>query len=108
MQDIYERRKSIHDQRREASEGLRKEMSSGVKHEIQEELREKMDELDAHTRTDFPIEGEVMDAIDSLDQMVILAKREGIDDHFDDIIDQCDILAAVAAASADAHDSRLI
>lgn len=107
IKQVYDRRKAVHDRRRAESDDLRDEMSSGVKNEILEEMQEKMDELDAHTRTDFTIDDAVMDAIDTLDQTLILAKREGVLNHIDDLLDQCEELADLSEEKATEYGSLL-
>lgn len=108
MVQMYEQRRAVHVQRRGETDDVLEGMTSGVKNEIQDELRAKMDELDAHTRTDFDVEGAVVDAIDELDRMLILAKREGLDGYLNDILDHCEDLAELAEEKAESYDSRLL
>lgn len=108
MIQVYERRRAVHIQRRGDVDDVLDNMTSGVKCEIRDELRAKMDGLDTHTRADFDVDSEVVVAINELDRTVILAKREGVADHLDDILDQCEDLAELAEEQAKSYDSRLL
>lgn len=108
MKQVYEQRRGVHVQRYEETDDVLKSMTSGVKNEIRDELREKMDKLDAHTRAAFDVDTAVVEAIDELDRMLILAKREGVDGHIDDILDQCDELARMAEERAEEYNSWLL
>lgn len=108
MKQVYEQRRGVHVQRHEETDDVLKSMTSGVKNEIRDELREKMDKLDAHTWAAFDVDTAVVEAIDELDRMLILAKREGVDGHIDDILDQCDELARMAEERAEEYNSWLL
>lgn len=108
MKQVYEQRRGVHVQRHEETDDVLKSMTSGVKNEIRDELREKMDKLDAHTRVAFDVDTAVVEAIDELDRMLILAKREGVDGHIDEILDQCDELARMAEERAEEYNSWLL
>jgi hypothetical protein len=107
MKDIYEKRVKIHDARLAEMGKEDRKMTSGVQREIRDEMRNVMREIEENCRTDFEIDDDVMSAIDQLDEKLIQAKREGLEDHSSDLVELCEELNTKAQETAADYESTL-